>query len=217
MNMAVAYPINLTAADHGRRFDVELERVRLRAMVTVALSGSEVEAGAREHRREQLAEVEAELAQLREVGGRAEALAQRLWLTDDELDLIWCAVAAAVDPRLQPHLQVLGGADARRGISLATHALLFGLDGARAGALSRALLGPHALWRHHLLTVATEGLSPASRVLSAAPRLCTWLAGDDEPDEALQEAASQVDVPPARELDEAQRAAETQLASVLRS
>src|SRR5262249_43485869 len=137
--------------------------------------------------------------------------------TDDELDLVWCAVAAAVDPRLQPHLQVLGGADARRGISLATHALLFGLDGARAGALSRALLGPHALWRHHLLTVATAGLSPASRVLSAAPRLCPWLAGDDEPDEALQAAAAVVGVPEVRQLDDAQRAAEAQLARVLAS
>src|SRR5262245_7580428 len=184
MNMAVAYPIDLTAADHGRRFNCELERIRLRAMVTVALSGSEAEAAVREHRREQLAGVEAELAQLCEIGGRAEALAQRLWLTDDELDLVWCAVAAAVDPRVQSHLQVVGGADARRGVSLATHALLFGLDGRRVGALSRALLGPHALWRHHLLTVATEGLSPASRALSAPPRLRTWRPGHDAPDEA---------------------------------
>jgi Mrp family chromosome partitioning ATPase len=217
MNMAVAYPIDLTAVDPGRRFDCELERIRLRAMVTVALSGSEADAAVREHRRQELDDIEAEVALLREVGGRAEVLAQRLWLTEDELDLVWCAVAAAVDPRVQPHLQVLGGTDARRGISLASHALLFGLDGRRAGALSRALLGPHALLRHHLLTVATEGLSPASRVLAAAPRLCTWLAGDDEPDEALQDAAVLVSVPGGRELDDEQRAAEIQIGGVLAS
>ncbi|HZJ64385.1 MAG TPA: hypothetical protein VFD36_12770, partial [Kofleriaceae bacterium] len=186
MNM-VALPIDASATTHAvRRFECELERVRLRALVTVALSDSTADGALRDHRREELAVVETELARLRGQGGRAEELAQRLWLTDDELDLVWCAVAAAVDPRVQPHLQVLGGTDARRGISLATHALLFGLDGPRAGALSRALLGPHALLRHRLLTVATDGLSPASRVLAAAPRLCTWLAGDDEPDEALQ-------------------------------
>ena len=92
MNMAVAYPIDLTAADHGRRFDCELERIRLRAMVTVALSGSEADAALREHRRQELDDIEAEVAMLRQVGGRAEVLVQRLWLTEDELDLVWCAV-----------------------------------------------------------------------------------------------------------------------------
>jgi hypothetical protein len=217
MNMAVALPIDPSATYAVRRFECELERVRLRALATIALSDSAAEAAVREHRRDELAHVETELARLRAQGGRAEELAQRLWLTDDELDLVWCAVAAAVDPRVQPHLQVLGGTDARRGISLAMHALLFGLDGPRAGALSRALLGPHALMRHRLLTVATEGLSPAARVLAAAPRLCTWLAGDDEPDDALQDAAALVSVPAVRELDDAQRAAEAQLAAVLAS
>src|SRR6185503_8307325 len=198
MNMAIALPIDASATYAVRRFECELERVRLRALVTVALSDSGADAAAREYRRGELANVEAELERLRAQGGRAEELAQRLWLTDDELDLLWCAVAAAVDPRVQPHLQVLGGTDARRGISLATHALLFGLDGPRAGGLSRALLGPHALLRHRLLTVATDGLSPASRVLAAAPRLCTWLAGDDEPDDAMQDAAALVCVPEVR-------------------
>src|SRR5262245_54736053 len=184
MNMAAALPIDLSPAHAIERFECELERVRLRALVTVALSDSTTDAAVRDHRRDELAQVETGLLRLRALGGRAEALGQRLWLTDDELDLVWCAVAAAVDPRVQPHLQVLGGADGRRGISLSTHALLFGLDGARAGALSRALLGPHALWRHHLLTVATEGLSPASRALSAPPRLRTWRPGHDAPDEA---------------------------------
>ncbi|HEX3479761.1 MAG TPA: ATP-binding protein [Kofleriaceae bacterium] len=193
------------------RWVCELERVRLRAVVTVGLSG----AGAVDCHRDELARVEAELAEMRAGGGRAETLARRLGLDDDELDLVWCAVAAAVDPRLQPQLQLLGGSDSRRGISLASHALLFGLDGARAGALTRALLGPHPLLRHHLLTVATDGLSPASRVLAAAPRLCSWLAGDDEPDPALLGTGAVVDVPIARELDPAQRAAEDQIASVL--
>jgi hypothetical protein len=218
MTMAAVRSLSSSPVSAVQRFACEVERVRLRAVVTVALTAAPgAPGGAVEGHRDALARVEAELDRLRAAGGRAEELARRVGLDDDALDLMWCAVAAAVDPRVQPQLQVLGGSDARRGISLASHALLFGLDGAHAGALSRALLGPHPLLRHHLLTVATEGLSPASRVLAAAPRLCSWLAGDDEPDPAMQGAGGVVEVPMLRELDGAQRTAEDHMAGVLGS
>jgi hypothetical protein len=198
-----------------RRFDCELERVRLRALLSVELTTSDPVG--KERRRGELQQIESELAQLRTPDGRAEELAYRLALTEDELDLVWWAVAAAVDPRLQPHLQVVGGSDSRRGLSLATYAVLSGLDGPRSRTLSRALLGTHPLLRYHLLTVATEHQTGAARVLAAAPRLCRWLAGDDELDDGLQGAGHVVEIPAERELDPGQRTAEARIAAVLAS
>src|SRR5262245_33716 len=200
-----------------RRFDLELERVRLRAQLAVALSASPGDAATVERVRGELAASEAELAPLRATGGRADALSRRLALTDDELELLWAAVAATVDPRLQPHLQVLAGSDARRGIALSTWALLAGLDSVRARALSSALLGRHPLFHHRLLLVATEGQTGAARALAAAPRLCAWLAGSDGPDEGMQGAGAVVTLPAARHIDDAQRVTGERLARVLAS
>src|SRR5688572_15672296 len=98
----------------------ELERVRLRAMLAIERIGAgETSAGAAERIAQELARVEAAVAAERP-GSRAADLARRLGLADDEVDLLWTAVAVAADPRMQPHARVLGGGEARRGLSLAT-------------------------------------------------------------------------------------------------
>ena len=51
---------------------------------------------------------------------------------------------------------MLGGPDARRGLSLSTHVIVAGLDFGAGRRLSAALCGPHPLLRHHLIAVASE-------------------------------------------------------------
>src|SRR5258706_4591010 len=88
-------------------FDLELERVRLRAMLAIE---KESEAAAR--MRAELDQLAGVLEQLRP-RGRMRVLAQRLALEPDDVELVWSTVAVNVDPHVVPHAQVFSGSDAR--------------------------------------------------------------------------------------------------------
>jgi len=195
-------------------FEQELERVRLRAMLAIERVAAQPDVDVQERLRGELARVDAALAEGRP-RGRAAELAARLGLDDEELDLLWTAVAVAADPQVLPHAQVLGGADARRGLSLAVYALIADLDGRRARRLTERLLRAHPLLRDHLLAWAGDLQSPAARPLVAPPRTITWLAGSDEPDPAMGGAGGIVDLIAAPELDARQREAAAGLPNIL--
>ena len=165
-------------------FHGELERVRLRAMLAIERVAPQPDAAAAQRMTTELARLEAELVAQRPAS-RSHALAERLGLVADDVDLLWTAVALAADPRLLPHAQVLAGNDARRGLSLALYALIADLDGARARGVAHRLLGPHPLLREHVLAWAGEPQVASARPLIAPARTITWLAGGDAPDEAM--------------------------------
>jgi len=201
------------ARAHGdlSTYHLELERVRLRAMLAIERLSTTPSPSAQERMGTELARVDAQLAERRPTS-RAHALAQRLGLGRDDLELLWNAVAIAADPRVVPHAIVLGGPDARRGVTLNVHALIAELDGTRARSLSQRLLGPHPLVRDHLL-VWSSPESPAARPFAVPPRTITWLAGDADLDAAL--AGSLVPLPARLELDARQTAAASVLPGVL--
>src|SRR4051794_18449677 len=111
-------------------FHRELERVRLRVMLAIERTSPAPDTAARDRISGELARLDAVLAEQRP-GSRGHALATRLGLADDDVDLMWTAVALAADPQVMPHAVVLGGSEARRGPSLALHALIADLDGDR--------------------------------------------------------------------------------------
>jgi ATPase family protein associated with various cellular activities (AAA) len=195
----------------GRGYHLELERVRLRAMLAIVQAGSgpRLDDGTVERMRADLAQLERALATARAQGSRGVDLAARLGLGEDELDLLWTAVAVAADPRVMPHAQVLGGENADRGLTLVAHVLIAGLDGARARALGLALCGDHPLFRHRILGWGEGREAPAARPLVVPARVVRWLAGDDALDDALGAAGARL-VPPdagALRLDERQAVA----------
>jgi hypothetical protein len=72
-------------------------------------------------------------------------LAGALSLAADEVELVWNIVACSVDGRLVPHLEALGGAHARRGLSPAVYALLASLEDDSVARLAHWLSSPNAL------------------------------------------------------------------------
>ena len=105
-------------------------------------------------------------------------LARRLQLAAEHVDLVWSIVACSVDARIVPHLEALGGAHARRGLSIAVYALLAELDEDAAARLAHWLASPNPLVADGLI-VATEQVSPAARAYAAAPRLVGYLLDED--------------------------------------
>jgi len=108
-------------------------------------------------------------------------LARWLGLSPEHVELTWCVVACSVDGRLVPHLEALGGAHARRGLSLAVYAMLAGIPEIGDGSVARLaqwLAAPNSLVETGLLS-ATEPASPAARAYVASSRLVSFLAGDD--------------------------------------
>jgi AAA+ superfamily predicted ATPase len=194
-------------------FELQLERTRLRAMLAIERIAAQPDEGARERLRGELAAVERAIA--KQPAGRAAELAARLGLDSEELDLLWTAVAVAVDPQVLPHAVVLGGPDARRGLSLATYALIGELDARRARRLAERLVRAHPLLEDHLLGWASEAQSPAARPLVAAPRTISWLAGSDQPDPAMAGAGAVVEVLADPALDARQREAAAALPRIL--
>jgi SpoVK/Ycf46/Vps4 family AAA+-type ATPase len=106
-------------------------------------------------------------------------LAAKLALTPAQVDLVWTVAASSVDARLVPHLEALGGAHARRGLSLAVYALLDGVDGDSVAELAHWLASANPLVETGLVD-ATEQMSPAARAYVASPRLVSFLSGDDD-------------------------------------
>ncbi len=198
-------------------FDLNLERVRLKAMLVLATPGAAVEgqrpaAEAQRHKLEaDLIQVEERLADARraekQVAFRHARLASALGLSAEEVELLWAAVAVSSDPRIQPHAILLGGTEARRGLTLPLFVTLMALGSAQARRLTLSLGPGHQLFRHHLLGWADETSAPAARALAVPPRVSAFLAGDDTPDEALASAGGRVVTPPELHFDDPQRAA----------
>ncbi|MEJ7602044.1 MAG: AAA family ATPase [Kofleriaceae bacterium] len=201
----------MTGQLHG--FHQQLERVRLRTMLAVERASAKPDPEVLERLGRQLTGLEAVLAELRDAA-RDQLLAFRLGLDDTDLELMWTAVAVAADPRLVPHLQVLGGQDARRGISLWLHAQIWQLEDERPRELAQRLAGGHPLIRDHLL-VWTGEPGTANRTLVAASRTVTWLAGSEELDETMCGAGTVVAVPAQLALDPRQEASAANLPGVL--
>jgi SpoVK/Ycf46/Vps4 family AAA+-type ATPase len=188
-----------------RVFDLQLERVRLRAMRAVE-HGREASLK-REAIEVELAGVDGKLASAQREGGaqsRERRLAARLGLGDVELEFLWTAVAVAVDPRTQPHAVLLGGSDATLGTSPSLHAALAGLDGRTARDLATALQPTHPLCRFGLLVPGETQRVPAARLYLAPVRVAEWLAGGDALDHALDAVGGPVDVSPDLHVDPAQ-------------
>jgi ATPase family protein associated with various cellular activities (AAA)/winged helix domain-containing protein len=199
--------LELGAPRTGELFDLELERVRLRAMLAIERDPDAIARIAAE-----LDQLGGVLAQLRP-HGRMQQLAARLALAADDVELLWSAVAVAIDPHVAPHAQVLGGNDARRGLTLALHAVIADLDTPRARALARSLTPAHPLLRASVLAWSSEPHAPTARPLVVAPRIAAWLAGDDTPDPLVAVADAHHELV----LDDAQRAVLADLPRALAS
>jgi hypothetical protein len=90
-----------------------------------------------------------------------------------------------VHPRIIPHLEVLGGGHARRGLSVTTYVDLAELENSWVLRLAHWLDAPNPLVSTGLLLVA-ESASPAARAYVASSRLVSFLAGEDTPIEPLR-------------------------------
>jgi AAA+ superfamily predicted ATPase len=112
-------------------------------------------------------------------------LTRRLALQPQQVEFLWSAVVCSVDGRIVPHLEALGGAHARRGLSASVFAMLAQLDDHTVAGLAHWLASPNALVNDGLL-VATEPASPAARAYVASSRLVSFLAGDDHGTEPLR-------------------------------
>jgi hypothetical protein len=112
-------------------------------------------------------------------------LARQYQLRPEQVEFVWSAVACAVDARIVPHIETLGGAHARRGLSPTVYAMLAELDDGSAAGLARWLASPNGLIADGLL-VPAELASPAARGYLPAPSLVSFLAGEDESIEPLR-------------------------------
>lgn len=193
----------------------ELERVRLRAMLAAERVSAAPSTDVIGRLAAELSSLEASLFATRQ-HSRGSQLATRLGLDRDDLDLLWTAVAFTADPGIMPHALVLGGGDAKRGLTLATHALVTGLQGERARSLAQRMIGPHPLLRNHVLEWSGDGLSAIARPLVAPIRTIDWLAGGDDIDPALLGAGCIVETQGELALDTRQRASVAGLPALLR-
>ncbi|MDQ3365967.1 MAG: ATP-binding protein [Myxococcota bacterium] len=185
-------------------YGLQLDRVRLRAIATRhRRDGAHTEA---EQTRAELLRLEETLTQLRQQAGEALRdfrLASLLRLSSAELDLLWSAVAATMDPALSPHIRELAGGEARQGISIALHAIITGLDHAASRALMLALTPLHPLLRYGLLETTPDTV-PAARPFRVPMRVASYLAGEDTIDETVLRAGGMIRVEQEPYFDEAQ-------------
>ncbi len=112
-------------------------------------------------------------------------LARRLGLDHDQTELVWTIVACSIDGRLIPHLETIGGAHTRRGLSPSVYAMLAQLADDSVAQLAHWLASPNALVADGLL-LATEPVAPAARAYIATSRLISFLAGEDHGIEPLR-------------------------------
>ncbi|MDB4953736.1 MAG: ATPase central domain protein [Myxococcales bacterium] len=110
-------------------------------------------------------------------GANMVELARRLSLRPEHVELVWAVVACSIDARIVSHLEALGGAHARRGLSPAVYSMLAELDGDSGARLAHWLASPNPLVGDGLL-VETEQVSPAARAYVASPRLVSFLLGE---------------------------------------
>src|SRR5262245_25547784 len=120
-------------------FDLELERVRLRAEIAaLRMSASDLET--RQRVINELAALESVLLELRPKSRGYHRL-HELGLGSDEVDLLWTAVAVTLDQRVVPTAL----RTAERGLTLATHRLIADIPRNRARALDERVHGESAL------------------------------------------------------------------------
>ncbi len=107
------------------------------------------------------------------------ALARRLNLSSEQRDLLWSIVGCSFDPRIVPHIETLGGAHARRGLSLTAYAAQADLGDDALMRLAHWLASPNVLVGTGLVTV-TDQASLAARGYAASSRLVSYLAGNND-------------------------------------
>lgn len=103
-----------------------------------------------------------------DAGSPMGALGRRLDLTSAQKEFLWSVVACSFDARVMPHVEAIGGAHARRGLSLSVYALLAGLGKHSLIELAHWLAAGNPLVATGLL-VATEQASPTARPYIAFP------------------------------------------------
>jgi hypothetical protein len=133
--------------------------------------------------RDALAAVERELGN--GAGLPMARLARRIGLSPEQTELVWAIVACSIDGRVIPHLEALGGAHARRGLSPAVYAMLAELGDESSARLAHWLASPNPLVWDGLL-VASEQVSPAARAYVASSRLVSFLQDEDHGIEPLR-------------------------------
>jgi len=195
-------------------FELQLERVHLRALRAVVLHADEPGA---------LERIEADLTvvdqQLTAVGHDdtlpMRQLVQKFELSPLESDFVWMAVAMVADPRLVTHGHAMIGSAARRGLPLSLYAVFADLDGPSSRELALALGRAHPLRQYQLLEAAEPTASEAAVALRASSRLVSFLAGTDEVDDALLHIGGPLSALAGAVFDEQQQAALRHLTDAL--
>jgi len=188
-------------------FGLQFRRIRLSARIAVGRSGLTVSPELLEATRADLADTETTLTHMRRDPSRRDAqLALAMGLSDDQLAFLWGVVARAHDPLLLALLQPICGTDVRRGLSIAHYATIMGLDEARSQNIADVILPAHPLRRHQFVIAPEDAMIDVATPLTVAPRVWSYLRGDDEPEELIRSAGGKVVVPFEPTLDEIQRA-----------
>lgn len=143
---------------------------------------------------------------------RETRLRELLHLDDSQMRFLWACVCTVADPLVYAPLVTAGGADARRGLSLATYAALFGDD--EVATIASWLAGQPLALRLGFLVRRADDLVPAATPFVAAPRLVTYLQGSDALDPAIVRVGGVVSLPQRYEVDRAHRALIDRIANV---
>jgi AAA+ superfamily predicted ATPase len=119
-----------------------------------------------------------------------------LGLRPDEVSFLWAVVAATVDPELALHLPRLGPRYGRTGISVAQFAGIHDLDRARGVRLARDLLSTSPLVQHRVIEPIDPQTISTETAWVAAPRIVTFLAGEDVMDPTVADVGGRMIEPP---------------------
>ncbi len=202
-----------TSTGSAQFYACQLDRVRLRA-----IAARQRRDGAQQELQQttaDLAQIDARITSNRAGSATREArLATLLQLSPHEIDLLWTVVSATMDPTIVPHLVDLAGGEARRGVSLAVHAVIAQLRPGQARAMALALTGLHPLVRYGLLETSEDGL-PSARPLKVPSRVAAYLAGSDEIDAEVVRLGGMVEIDREPHYDASQLQAVKRIAQAL--
>ncbi len=205
---ATPVPVDQLTARHI--YELRVERVNLNTMRAVlGHAASETGTAALEGK---LEAIDARLAEVEHRGAPMGRLAARFGLDAVECELVWAAVALAVDPRIPLHAVGLVGSDARRGLSLPLFGLISRIDPALVRALAFRLDGPSPLLVNRFLEVGDAELSATSRTYRPSSRLIAFLCGEEE-----LGYGGRIEVPQRLVFDPIQRVSLERITSALRS
>jgi hypothetical protein len=127
-----------------------------------------------------------------------------LALQPAQRDFLWACVCAAADPLIYPHLVLLGGTDARRGLSPATYAALVGAEGDEVIELAHWLSTDPPIVQLGLLARGAPELLPSATPYRASARLVGELTGDRRLEPVLARVGGAISLPAAMNHDAAQ-------------